>query len=600
MAMIEWSETDPGSIIVSPEAGLEKVQRTALGGRRSKDGTIRMPATSLTVQRLIDFYGEGVLDGAPDIVRDMVNEPWGFSGWSVPELGEAARHPAWSKLYPFQREAVEYLCCNIHGSALLALSPGLGKSAVSVVAADLLDHERVLVLAPVSLTFNWQREIEMWSDRRRSVHRATAKNRAPAPTGITVANHEVVQEVVLRDETGELAMPPWSAADARRAKKWIEAGPTRLDPSTGKMVPARERVVRVRRDYRDTDWDLIIVDESILLKNRKARRTDVLKTLTAASPNADVWMLSGSPTAKYRDDLFRQLQIMAPKAFTSYWRFTEFFCVVEKGQWGWKVIGDQPGVDPHAYLRDYLFVRSQDQVLKELPDYVYRDIDIEASPRQRRALDKMLDEWIAVLEEAPDDPVVASTWLAMLTRLQQITSDTGSLPKDDGSWHQPGSAKRNLLIDLIRSQEVELPLLVWTWYVRTTELVAKGLGKLNLRVGAVSGSTDTRERDRILQAYKAGDLDVLVLQMGVGKFGHTLTNTQTVYYHDRAFDSDAWVQSLRRVKRIGLEHRPTLIVPRIVNSADELIDENLAGKLKSVANLTNTDLASLLARQRHA
>lgn len=601
--MIELDPKDPGRFIVTLPPGTRDVQHQQLGGTKVGTNGLALPAIALNVLRLWDAFGDDILEGPDDII-DLACEEWGFRGFTGAERATAEEHPHWLDLYPFQRLAVEYLFCNPHGASLLALSPGLGKSAVTIITLDLLDIERVLILAPVTLTFNWRREFKLWSDRERDITRAHARAPAPGPE-VTVTNHETIQELVLRDEDGntiegtlEIDGEEVNVTNARAVKAWIEAGPYAEDPKSGKLKPVRQRITRVRRDYRDHEWELVIVDESILLKNRKAIKTNVLSSLQR---NADglIWEMSGSPTAKFRDDLFRQLQVMAPRAFTSYWRFTEFFCAVEKGQWGWKVVGDRPEVDVHSYLRDFMFVRSQDEVLPELPDYVIRDIDLEALPRQRKALDEMFEDWIAVLEEAPDEPVIADTWLARLTRLMQMTSNLGSLPKPDGSFHRPGSVKQDLLIDMIKGDEIELPLLVWTWYVETTQLLTTALDKISgLNVGSVTGRDSRDAKDATIEAYRDGELNVLVCQMGVGKFGHTFTDTRTVFYHDRAFDSDAWVQSLRRVRRIGLEHRPVLVIPRIAASADALIDENLAGKLTSIASMTNSDVLSLLAKAR--
>lgn len=597
--MITPTGDDYSTMSVTPDRGLRESERTMLGGRRDGRRTMRLPAASLNALRLRDIYGAEILDSAPEIYRSLADEDWGFTRYTDDERDHAQSHRSWAQLYPFQREAVEYLTCSPHAATLLALSPGLGKSAVSVVGADLIHAERILVLAPVTLTLNWEREFRQWSDDPdgREYHRATARSRAPGATGVTIANHEVIQEVVLRDEDGDVRQPDW-VTNARRVKQWRESGP-QVTGKNGRPTWARERVTRVRRDYRDADWDLIIVDESILLKNRRALKTDVLESLVKASPDAHVWMLSGSPIAKYRDDLFRQLQIMAPHVFTSYWRFTEFFCVVERGQWGWSVIGDRADVDLHHYLRDFVFVRSQDEVLEELPDYIYRNITVEPTTKQRKALDSMREDWIIELEDAPDDqPIVASNWLARLTRLQQATSNLRTLPAETGRQRPTSSAKENLLVELIEQREVEPPLLVWTWYIETTASVTDRLTKRfpELRVGMSTGAMSGDVKTGTIEAYRAGELDVLVLQMGVGKFGHTFTNTRTVYYHDRSFDSDAWVQSLRRVRRIGLEHRPVLIVPRVSDSADALVDANLDGKLPSIAELTNSDVRSLLAR----
>lgn len=550
-----------------------------------------LPASSLSVLRLVDRFGDGILEGAPQEIRDLAELEWGFETFADDELEFAQSHPAWSAMYPFQREAIEYLFCNPHAASLLGLSPGLGKAAVSIIAADLLEHSRVLILAPLTLAVNWEREFDRWSKWDRSVQRATAADREPT-ADVVVCNHEVIQEVVLRDEDGNVFQPEW-VTNARRVKAWREEGPT-IRNKAGKPELARARVVRVRRDYRDRDWDLVIVDESILLKNRRAVKTDVLAALRKAH-GGHVWELSGSPTAKFRDDLFRQLQILAPRMFTAYWRFTEFFCDVERGQWGWKVAGDRPEIDVHSYLRDFVFIRSQEDVLPDLPDYIERSLVLEAPAKQRKALDQMTEEWRADLEDAPDDPVEAETWLAYLTRYMQITSNLGTLPlRTKEGFHKRSSIKEDALADLIEQGDVEFPLLVWTWFVEATHSIAERLEKLGLNVGHVTGRTNRAVKDSTLEAYRVGDLDALVLQMGVGKYGHTFTNTRTVYYHDRAFDSDAWIQSLKRVRRIGLDHRPVLIVPRVENSADDLIDANLAGKIRSIADMTRAELAALL------
>jgi hypothetical protein len=116
----------------------------------------------------------------------------------------------------------------------------------------------------------------------------------------------------------------------------------------------------------------------------------------------------------------------------------------------------------------------------------------------------------------------------------------------------------------------------------------------DIEVDIVTGDMKPGDKDDVIEAYREGDIDVLVLQIGVGKFGHNLQNTKTVYYCDRAFDADSYIQSLRRVKRIGLKHRPRLIVPRAKVSSDPLVELNLAGKMQSIAKIANHDLRELL------
>jgi hypothetical protein len=158
------------------------------------------------------------------------------------------------------------------------------------------------------------------------------------------------------------------------------------------------------------------------------------------------------------------------------------------------------------------------------------------------------------------------------------------------------SAKEDLLHTLLEQGDIEFPMIVWCWWVPTAQSVYDMVYDdfPDLSVDMMVGAMKSQEKDEVIDAYRGGDLDILVLQMGVGKFGHNLQRTRTVFYHDRSFDTDAYIQSLRRVRRIGLEHRPRLIVPRSRHSSDPLVELNLAGKMQSIAKVANHDLRELL------
>lgn len=582
-----------------PRQRNDKAIQKNLGGRLNKKRDLwKLPAISLNVLRLIDMYGESILDGAPEDVVDLALTEWGFRGFTDEERELAEAHPRWKDLYEFQKQTVEYLFCNPHGAGLAVLSPGLGKTAISIVTASLLAHQApprpTLVLAPLSLGSTWIREISAWwPGEPPPLRRAKAGQREPGD-GWTITNHEVIQELVLKDEDGQILQPEW-ISNARKVKQWIERGPKKHNPKKDKMVWARERVVRVRRDYLEIPWDLIVVDESILVQSRRAVKGQVLSTLRKKN-NPFLWELSALPSAKFRDRLFRQFQIMAPRAFTSYWRWAEFFCIVDKEGWGWSVEDDNPEVDLHHYTRDFMIVFSKKDVLPELPKYLLRELPLEATDAQRKALDEMFNEWQIEIEDEPDEKLEASNWLARMVRLEQITSNMASLPKASGRYHKESGATTDALVELVQQEDIEYPLLVWYWFVETGEVIAQRLQKANkdLRIGLVSGDHKLEHKEDTIEAYINGELDILVLQMATGKYGHTFTNTKTVYYHDLTAKVDPLFQSLERVPRIGLEHRPTLVIPQIEDSAYELIKASLDEKLPSVSSMTKSDLVAML------
>jgi SNF2 family DNA or RNA helicase len=111
----------------------------------------------------------------------------------------------------------------------------------------------------------------------------------------------------------------------------------------------------------------------------------------------------------------------------------------------------------------------------------------------------------------------------------------------------------------------------------------------------VDGATTGPARDAAIEGYKAGTVDALVISMGVGKYGHTLTNTRTIFYVDKTWAADDYYQSLHRVRRIGLKHSPVVVTIRAPGTVDDLIEDNLEGKLGGISRLTRSDLATLLA-----
>jgi len=593
--MANTIEIDGKEILVRPPKYPSTEVKDVLGGRYDKSKKAwRLPPTSLNMMTLVDWYGEKFLNGAPNVVRDLAVSDWGFANWDTgihSDLEKRAhRHPHWDELYDFQREAVEYIVCNPHRGCILALSPGLGKSPTSIVAADVLGAKKVLVVAPLTLARNWLAEWEKWASMYRSWSRATAGEKDPK-TECVITNFETLFEPMFVDENGEEWTYPIIEGKELRTpsaqKVWVQSGPKKRNPKTGKDIPVRKRKIEPRGSYFSKDWDVIIIDESVLLKNRKAVKVDVLQKM--AQYSKQVWLLSGSPTSKFRSDLYPQVKTIMPRGFTSYWRFADFFCTIDRNQWGWKIDGDRPDHDPQKYLKDFMFVRNQKDVLDQLPDYIYDPIEIELEPQQRKAFTDMMNDMVTQLEDS-EKKVTADIKLAQMTRMQQITSNLVNI------GGKRVSAKEKLLFELLEQGDIEFPMIVWCWWIPTAQSVYKMVYEHfpSLFVDYVVGDMDSEQKDETIAAYRDGDIDILVLQMGVGKFGHNLQNTRTVFYHDRSYDADAYIQSLRRVRRIGLHHRPRLIVPRSKYSSDPLVELNLSGKMQSVARVANHDLRELL------
>jgi len=406
---------------------------------------------------------------------------------------EIEKHPI---LFPFQKESIQFL--NGSPKAMLALAPGLGKTACSIFAADIApSSEHILIVAPLTLVWNWQNEIRKWLGED-SVQFHSTPDKWPEPARWVVTNYETV---------------------ARN----LEA-------------------------IEEMDWDILIVDESILVKNRKAKRTQAIKQLAKGINR--VWELSGSPASRFYDDLWAQFNILDQKRFRSYWRFARQYCHVVDNGWGLQIVANRIGSPERLQqdLADIYFCRTQDQVL-DLPDWLFESYEIPLYHDQWKPYMQMATEFWAALPEG--DVVLSPNVLSQLTRLIQIASS----PSIIGG--KARAAKWDAAIDML--EWVGKPAIIWTNFIATAKGVANLATERGYTVEVLTGQTPQKDREAIVHRFQTLKTDVLVAHPKVGKFGLTLTAAQTAIYLERNYEGDNYYQSLHRVRRIGTTQRPLII-----------------------------------------
>lgn len=453
------------------------------------------------------------------------------------------------QLFPFQKETIQFMLT--HKKVLLGLAPGLGKTACAIFAGETakryqhsigkeVNVQRILVISPLSLVQNWKNEIKKWSDG--------------------------IAEIVYKQDK-----PSGNS-------KWYI---TNYD------------TVRLNQDnFMYFPWDIIIVDESIMIKNRKAKRTKTIKDLVTKIKPEYVWLLSGAPVSRLYDDMWSQLHIIDPARFSSYWRFTGNYCYVEQNQWGWQIIANRPDAAERIQgdLEDVYFSRTQDQVLN-LPDWIFDNVYIQMDEQQDKIYGQMEDQFVAQL---PDGNVLlAPNVLAQLIRLVQLASN----PILVGGKNN--SAKWAAVKEMLEYET--LPAIIWTSFIETAEQLKVRLED-KYRVAVLTGATKTSDRQDIVDKFQAGELDVIIAHPGVGKFGFTLTAARTAIYLERSFNGDDYYQSLHRVRRIGTKYAPHVIHLISVRkdgrgTVDNVIDKVLQSRRENVLKLTAGELKTMFKEQ---
>lgn len=413
---------------------------------------------------------------------------------SVEDLGIFAKD-----LYSFQTDAVRFLCSRYHrgSGAFLLLEPGLGKTVVAIRAIEALNLRPICWLGQLSFLANIRALIRRWS---------------------------------------------------------IEQNPS-ISICHGGWVPSRwmlanyETLVRHPPKYR---FALVVADESVLLKNRHAKRTKAVAAL-ARKQKCPVWLLSGGPTTKWLDDLWSQLNIIDSKRFRSYWRFARTYTQLQTNQWGTSVIANQR--DALAWLKEDLadlwFARTQNQVL-DIPEFLGETFTVQMNEEQNRIYSEMESKFEVWLQNADGAThLLAPNVLVQLLRLLQIASNPHLIGSD------APSAKIVVLADLL--PRIKLPAVIWTAFIETAAQVQRTLKELGYCVDSLTGKTKPADRQKVVDRVQAGKLDILVAHPAVGKYSFTLTKIHTAIYLERTFSTDDYHQSMYRIRRIGTTARPHVV-----------------------------------------
>jgi len=244
-------------------------------------------------------------------------------------------------LFPFQHESVQFL--KERKYALLALEQGLGKTIVAIAAAKELREEKMLVVCPSSVKYNWEREIKAW-DPSASVYIINGSTWKSVSAKYTIINYDIIHK------------------------------------------PG------IARHLLKMQFNVLILDEAHYLKNSRAKRT---KTVYSQNGLADkavrVWLMTGTPVLNRPVEIFPMLRRFMPERlgkYADYMAFTRRFCGGYQGKWGWDDRGATHLDELSKYLDGFMLRRLKKDVMKDLPDKTYQKIIFDAPTADVRTLVK--------------------------------------------------------------------------------------------------------------------------------------------------------------------------------------------------------------------
>lgn len=455
-----------------------------------------------------------------------------------------------AELRPYQLDGFKWLTRLLHwaGGAVLADDMGLGKTVQAL--AVLLDRAAggpQLVVAPMSVGFNWLREAERFAPTLR-LHLHHGGERSD-DLGHLLA--------------GDLVVTTWDIL----ARDAALLGPT---------------------------WHTVVFDEAQAMKNAETLRARAASQLKA---NARI-ALSGTPIENRLSELWSLLNVVVPGLLGSASTFRGRFAVPIERE------GNKERREAlAAMVRPFLLRRLKREVAKELPARSEVRVDVELGHEERRIYERVRTAAVAALttDQGPKEQLRFRV-LTALTRLRQIAC-AAELADDSAP---ATSAKLDRLMELLTElREEGRRVLVFSQFAELLKRVAPRLDAAGFGYCHLDGSTPAKERRTLVDRFQAAEVDVFLLSLKAGGIGLNLTAASEVILLDPWWNPAVEDQAADRAHRIGQTEAVTiyrLVTRETVEEAILAMHEtkrDLAGAILSGTGdsgaLSIDDLMALLA-----
>lgn len=281
---------------------------------------------------------------------------------------------------------------------------------------------------------------------------------------------------------------------------------------------------------------LIIADEHHYLGNPKALRTKAFYSYILNNKPERLLMLSGSPIRGRVAQWYSPIKMCeANPARTSgnifdgnHFDFQLKFSYSNRININGRFITKFYGIRNEDKLRDLLknkFLRKAPNFELDLPDLVEMDIPI----------DKKINE--KELKEA---------W-EVYTETNKMSDHISSAKKGNAILKVPFTY--SFVKDIIESGQG--PVIIYSDHVQPLHDLQKLYKTCKITTSLISGSVDTKKRQKFITDYQKGSIDVFLATIGAASTGITLTRGRIMVFNDKSWINTENAQALKRFHRIG-------------------------------------------------
>ncbi|RQW27110.1 DEAD/DEAH box helicase [Rhodobacteraceae bacterium CH30] len=404
--------------------------------------------------------------------------------------------------------------------ACLADDMGLGKTlqALAVLLARAKDGP-ALVVAPTSLTGNWQAEARRF---------APALNVSVYSEGDDISRSDMIEKA----QAGDVLLVSYTL------------------------------LLQASAAFSAKVWHTLVVDEAQAIKNAQAKRSQAVFELKADFRLA----LSGTPIENRLSELWAIMRYCNPGLLGSSKRFGERFAnPIEREN------------DRHAQrtlrrlIAPFILRRTKQQVLDELPPRTELVLAVKPGAAELAHYETLRRQALQQAEQSMSEGNSAQArmnMLAQLTKLRRAACDPRLVNPQLGLTGAKVQAFAELAEELVANRH---KVLVFSQFVDFLALLREPLDSAGIAYQYLDGSTPVAERNRRVAEFQAGEGELFLISLKAGGFGLNLTAADYVIIADPWWNPAAEDQAMGRAHRMG-QQRPVTVY-RLVN--EDTLEQNI-------------------------
>lgn len=453
---------------------------------------------------------------------------------------EISRYPA---LYKHQKDGVKFLLEKyLDGNgAILGDSMGLGKTKQTIVFSEIQNFNKILIVCPASLKYNWEREIKMVNEYSNVC--ILPQNIPNENTKYFIINYDMlIKEFDYEKENNKIEL---KLHDDSFLKK--------------------------------NNFDIMLLDEGHLVKAQNSKRSravlELMNNINFIIP------ISGTPIKNKTKDIFNLLKLVRHPLGNNFFNFALRYAGAYKSAFGWNFDGSSNLEELHEKLKTIMIRRTKEECL-DLPEKIINEIYIDLPTENEKEYNNAFADYLNFVREvklANKDEhekdfkiqsIIQAEELVKLNLLKQICS----------------KSKFTMLkerIDDMLEEDSNRKIVIFSQYNEIINLLFDKYKKISVKL---TGSTSQINRQKAVDEFQNNEkIKLFIGNIIAGGVGITLTRSDTCIIIDFPWTPSDISQATDRLHRIGQKNNTNIFY----FITKDTIEEEIYKLLKKKSDIIN-------------